>query len=243
MRWKSCGWALLLTALFPLAGHAQTDNDSDPLESANRGVFAFNDTFDIWLAEPAARGWYFVFREPGTRRIGYFFSNLRFPVRFTSTLLQGRLGDAAEETGRFVVNSTVGLAGLFDPATGWGLERHDQDMGLTFGRWGSGAGAYLTLPILGPSGVRDGFGLIFDSALSSGPAFINPWLGAGLSLVSGLNRRAQLLDEIEEAKEASLDYYSFVRNAYRQRRDAQLGIEADPTEEDPDDLYEIDDDF
>ena len=235
--------ACLLPLGLPVPALADSDApDSDPFEPLNRGTFRFNDTFDVWLAEPAARGWYFVFREPGTRHLGYFFSNLRFPVRFTSTLLQGRVRDSAEETGRFVVNSTVGLAGFFDPTSGWGLEQHDEDMGLTFGHWGAGAGAYVTLPLLGPSGIRDGLGLVLDSALQSGPAFINPWLGTGLGVADALNRRARLLDDVEEAKESSLDYYVFVRNAYRQYRNAQLGIERTETEEDPDDLYEIDED-
>ena len=243
-RWIS---ALIMIALIPMGAAAETDTDNevtdgDPLQSMNRGTFWFNDTLDVWVAEPAARGWYFLFREPGTRHLGYFFSNLEFPVRFTSTLLQGHPAETAEETGRFIVNSTVGLAGFFDPATGWGLEKHEEDMGLTFGHWRAAAGAYLVLPFFGPSGVRDGLGFAVDSALQSGPSLVNPWLGAGLGLASTLNTRARILDDVEEAKESSLDYYAFVRNAYRQYRDKQLGIEPDETEEDPDDLYEIDDD-
>lgn len=241
--WKPWTWALIVAAMIPMSVRAQADAaDADPFEKVNRGTFWFNDTLDIWVAEPAARGWYFVFRDPGTRHLGHFFSNLEFPVRFISTLLQGRPHDTAEETSRFIVNSTVGLAGFFDPASGWGLEKNEEDMGLTFGHWGSGAGPYLTLPILGPSGIRDGVGLVFDSALQSGPSLVNPWLGAGLGVASMLNTRARLLDDVEEAKRDALDYYSFVRNAYRQYRQGQLGIETDDTEEDPDDLYEIDDD-
>ena len=228
----------------PGAAHAQHVEDNDPAERLNRGIFWVNDRIDVFLLEPTARGWRWTLRDRPRIRIDKFLVNLRFPVRFVATALQGNFGDSAEETGRFVVNSTVGLLGFFDPATHWGMELHNEDVGLAFGRWGFGPGPFVMLPLFGPSGVRDGIGLAFDSALLIGPSLINPWLGLGIAVVRVVNTRSFFIEEVREAKRMSLDYYSFVRNAFRQQREALVrgGVDALPTEEPDDDLYEFEDD-
>jgi phospholipid-binding lipoprotein MlaA len=163
------------------------------------------------VIEPAAKGWRFILRGPGTRAVDRFFTNLEFPIRFVGNLLQAEGYQATEEFGRFLVNTTVGIAGFFDPATPLGLGIYEEDVGQAFGRYGVGPGAYLVVPLLGPSNVRDFIGGTADSALL-GPASI------ARTTLGNLNTRALYIEDIAEAKKASLDYYAFVRNAYLTNR-------------------------
>jgi len=235
-----------LTSLFCVAGlsvatalpHAANAEEWDPIEPANRVFFAVNDGLDFILIKPLARGWIFVIREPGANAVDRFFTNLEFPIRFVGNLLQARWGDCGEETARFLVNSTVGIVGFFDLATGMGLDLNDEDIGQAVGTWGVGAGPYLMVPLLGPSNGRDFFTGFADSALLGPVSIVR-------STVGNLNTRALLLDEVEEAKLASLDYYAFVRNAYVTTRQAQIE-DRDPDrvlEDEGDDLYEIDEEL
>jgi phospholipid-binding lipoprotein MlaA len=137
--------------------------------------------------------------------------------------------------GRFVVNTTVGLAGLFDPATGWGLVKKDEDFGQTLGWWGVGSGPYLMLPLFGPSSPRDAVGLAVDAPLRIG-AWVAPWVMMPVRLV---NTRALRLEDIRQLRDASLDYYIAVRNAYIQLRRAQVANGELPTETQDEDLYEV----
>jgi phospholipid-binding lipoprotein MlaA len=138
----------------------------------------------------------------------------------------------------------VGVLGLFDPASGWGLEAHNEDFGQTLGRWGVPPGPYLMLPLLGPSTLRDGAGTFVDYPLSVVPFFVNQFILLGARGVDFLNARSRVLEEVRDAKDAALDYYSFVRNAYLQRREALVRDDAELTEEElyGEDLYEIVDD-
>jgi phospholipid-binding lipoprotein MlaA len=133
-------------------------------------------------------------------------------------LLQGKPKPAAVDVARFMVNTTFGVAGFFDPATSWGLVRRNEDFGQTLGVWGVGPGPYLVLPLFGPSNVRDTGGLVVDYVLSVYPWAVDSWILLPVGAVSAVNTRAQILQEVEDAKQASLDYYVFVRNAYYQRR-------------------------
>jgi phospholipid-binding lipoprotein MlaA len=205
----------------------------DPLERVNRPVFWFNHGLDRALFEPLAIGWTWITPEVFRVRLGKAFDNLGFPVRFVNNFLQADVKQTGRELGRFVVNSTVGLAGFFDPATGWGLEKRDEDFGQTLGWWGLPAGPYLVLPLLGPSGARDGVGLAADAPLR--PRF---WFWF-LFPPELINTRALLLDDIRELRRSSLDYYVSVRNAYTQYRRALVvngEVETEPVEED---LYEV----
>ena len=217
------------------ASRRAVSGEWDPIEPVNRASFAFNDGLDIVLIEPTARGWRFVFREPGLGLWENFFTNLEFPIRFVGNLLQAELGRSGAELGRFTLNTTVGLAGFFDPASYFGIGIYREDVGQAVGVWGVGPGPYLMIPILGPSNGRDFFTGLIDGALL-GPA------GIARATVGRLNSRAQLIEDIEQAKLASLDYYAFVRNAYvttRQRAVANIDPSAEP-EDVSDDLYDLD---
>ncbi len=139
---------------------ADSGNDPrDPIESFNRQVFEFNEVVDRAVLKPVAQAYEFVLPEPVRDCIGNIFSNFREPSNAVNNLLQGKPIDAVSDTCRFVVNSTVGLLGCFDPARQMGLEKHNEDFGQTLGRWGIGSGPYLVVPILGPSTVRDAIGI------------------------------------------------------------------------------------
>jgi len=196
--------------------------DYDPLEPMNRKIFWFNDKVDTYVLEPVATGWDWVMPHVVQRSISNFFTNLRFPINTINDLLQGKLKHSAVDVGRFAVNTTVGVLGFFDPATGWGLEAHQEDFGQTLGVWGVPPGAYLVLPIVGPSNPRDAVGLAGDYAMSITPFFVNQFILLGTRVVDVINTRSLLLQPVRDAKAASLDYYTFVRNAYFQRRKALI---------------------
>ncbi|MEA2626270.1 MAG: phospholipid-binding lipoprotein MlaA [Candidatus Binatota bacterium] len=216
--------------------------DYDPLERVNRGTFWVNDHFDVYLLEPVAKAWDWIAPDPLQRSISHFFQNVRFPVVFANDLFQGKPREAGIDVARFVINTTVGVAGFMDPAEKWwGLEPHVEDFGQTLGRWGSPAGAYLVIPILGPSNVRDAFGLAGDYPLTIVPFFVDQYILWGARVAEGVNERSLYLQQVRDAKEAALDYYSFVRNAYHQRRVALINdsrVEAKPQNEQ--DLYFFD---
>ncbi len=216
--------SVAVLALALLSGCATVPADSgtdprDPIESFNRQVFEFNDVVDRAVLKPVARAYEFVLPEPVRDCIGNIFSNFREPSNAVNNLLQGKPVDAASDTCRFVVNSTVGLLGCFDPARQMGLEKHNEDFGQTLGRWGIGAGPYLVVPILGPSTVRDAIG-IYGAEPYLDPNFYiqsirvrNAILGTRL-----VDQRAQLLRTDDLVSGAALDKYRFIRDGYLQRR-------------------------
>jgi phospholipid-binding lipoprotein MlaA len=211
----------------------------DPLEGLNRKIFAFNDTLDDWVLAPAARGWKRITPAAVRRSVANFFENVRTPIIGANNLLQGKARAGASDVGRFGVNTTVGLLGLFDPATGWGLEKHEEDFGQTLGVWRIPNGPYLVLPLLGPSTVRDTGGAVTDNALSVYPFFVEGLyilIPTGTRLVDVVNYRSGFLDEVEDAKRSAFDYYVFVRDAYLQRRAALVRDEATAVEVE-EDLY------
>jgi phospholipid-binding lipoprotein MlaA len=217
-----------------------TGADYDPWQRMNRGIFWFNESVDHFLLEPVAKGWDFVTPEPVETSIANFFSNLRFPVVMVNNVLQGKLKPAAIDVGRFMVNSTFGIAGLFDPATIWGLPRHNEDFGQTLGWWGVPPGPYLVLPLLGPSNPRDTSGLPVDYCLSITPLFLSSFWWTGAGVINIVNARALVIEDVQQAREASLDYYVFVRNAYYQRRVALVNDQQEESGHPPtNDLYDI----
>jgi phospholipid-binding lipoprotein MlaA len=211
--------------------------ESDPFESVNRRIFWFNDQVDTYVLVPAAKGWDFVVPRRAQRSVSNFFANLRFPVDTVNNVLQGKLQYAATDVGRFGINTTVGLAGFFDPASSFGLDPHVEDFGRTLGWWGLGPGPYLVLPILGPSTVRDGAGILVDYPISITPFFVDWYYLFAARTVEVVNFRASVLDVVERAKEVSFDYYTFVRNAYLQRRGTIRGDQAPLSRENQEDLY------
>jgi len=244
-------WAVLAAVLLaPGARAAAPPGESvgavtgsgDPLEGLNRKVFGFNDFLDVYFLEPVATGWNWLLPAAVQRSVSNFFSNLRFPVNAVNNLLQGKPRASAAEVGRFTLNSTVGVLGFLDPATELGLPAHDEDFGQTLGKWGVPPGPYLVLPLLGPSNPRDGAGMLIDWPLSVVPFVVGQFVGLGASSVELLNARSLVLEDVRDAKRASLDYYVFVRNAYRQHRRALINDEdsEEATTSDEDDLYSPD---
>ena len=202
--------------------------ESDPWQGFNRKIFWFNDKLDVYVLEPVAKGYDFVVPDRAQTSVANFFRNVRFPVVLGNDLLQGKMNAAATETGRFFVNTTVGVVGLFDPATDWGLVSPEEDFGQTLGWWGAGTGPYLVLPIFGPSTIRDGAGILVDIPMSVAPFFVNSYILYGVRVLEVVNYRAQVLDTAAQAKEASVDYYTFMRNAYLQRREALVNDQTTP---------------
>lgn len=215
--------ALLLLAAMFFSGCATIPADSgndprDPLESFNRQVFEFNDGFDRVFLKPVAQAYEYL-PEPVRDCFSNIFSNFREPSNAVNNLLQGKPIDAASDTCRFVVNSTIGLLGCFDPARRMGLEKHNEDAGQTMGRWGIGAGPYIVFPILGPSTVRDGIGFFAIEAYLDPNFYIkNVPLRNSIVGVRIVNARAELLPTDDLISGAALDKYRFIRDGYLQRR-------------------------
>ena len=216
------------------------DTVSDPWEGMNRGIFAFNEGFDGWIFEPVAKGWDFVMPDPVQTGIHNFFTNLGFPVVFLNNVLQAKPEGAVTSLGRFLINTTVGVAGFFDPATWLRMPESDEDFGQTLGYWGVPGGPFLVLPILGPSNPRDTVGLVVDRASLTYTYFVPWYANIGATLVERVNWRARHLETIREERKSAFDFYVAVRNAYVQRRDNQIADRQPKSEESDDDLYEVD---
>lgn len=193
---------------------------SDPLEGFNRGMFAFNDWVYEYIMSPLSKGYTTIMPDPFEAGIDNFFSNLQFPVRFVNHALQGDLDDAGRETSRFLIDSTVGLLGLLQPSADLPeLQNPDTDLGTTFGVWGIDHGAYLVLPILGPSSTRDFVGQIGDGFLNATNLFANNEdLQIGLNVLDFLNNSESLLNGYNRVVEGSLDPYIAMRDIYEKRR-------------------------
>lgn len=209
----------------------------DPWENVNRGTFEVNDWIDVHALEPVAKGWDFVVPDPFQRGLTNFFTNLGTPVVAVNNLLQGKPLPALSDLGRFGVNTIVGL-GFIDPAGDWGLQKHDEDFGQTLAVWGIPGGPYVVIPLLGPSTPRDITGMVVDSALSVTPFFVDGFILTSARVVSAVNARARVLDQVREVKNASVDYYSAVRNGWTQRRDALIAdSNSETVRPDQGDLY------
>ena len=228
---------LLLGALGGLGGCATTGggNPDDPLERYNRAMFNFNDGLDKAIIKPVASGYKAVMPEVARTGVTNFFSNLGDIWIGINNILQGKIGAGVNDFGRFAINTTAGILGLFDVASNAGLEKHNEDFGQTLGRWGMGSGAYVVLPILGPSDVRDGFSrLLID--WHGDPVWYVGNIPTRNELVGvrAIDERANLLDAGDLAEEAALDHYSYVRGAYLQRRRSLIYDGDPPRESDPD---------
>jgi phospholipid-binding lipoprotein MlaA len=212
--------ALLLAAL-ALAGCAHTppDDPSDPLEGWNRGVYKFNTVADKYVLRPVARGYDKVTPAPVKTGIGNFFQNLLYPTVIVNDLLQLKLKQFGQDTGRLVINTLIGWGGIFDIATQAGLPAHDEDFGQTLGYWGVGPGWYLMLPLLGPSDNRDLIGAVGDwhtNPLTYVDEDDEDW-AVGAGVLQAVHGRANLLD-FDKVLEQQIDPYVFVRSIYLQNR-------------------------
>jgi phospholipid-binding lipoprotein MlaA len=217
------------------------DTARDPLESFNRAMYTFNDKFDRYLLKPVAKGYRAITPKPVRRGISNFFSNLHDPGIMLNNLLQGKPKQAGSDLGRFLVNTTLGIAGLFDVASKMGMEKHNEDFGQTLGKWGVGEGPYLVLPFLGPSNLRDGPALVVDWETYPPNHMEEQSTRNKLLVVEVVDKRAQYLeagDILEQA--AGQDPYIFVREAYRQRRVNQIYDGNPPQAAPPPGLFEDD---
>ncbi|MEE2679516.1 MAG: VacJ family lipoprotein [Myxococcota bacterium] len=190
----------------------------DPLEPMNRQIFRLNEGLDRYAIEPVSKAWDYVLPDFVQHAIRNAFDNLRFPIDFANDVFQLDMTQAGVCLARFLLNSTVGIAGLMDPASTLGLHRKPEDFGQTLGFWGVPPGPYLMLPFFGPSNLRDGFGLIVDTGLRAIGFFIPLAVSFGLAGADALNRRSLIRDQLDTERRASLDWYVSVRNAYSQYR-------------------------
>jgi phospholipid-binding lipoprotein MlaA len=216
------GLVVLLTVLLALSGCATIEDDyrdpRDPMESYNRAMHTFNDELDKAIIKPLAEGYRTITPKPVDRGITNFFSNLDDVVSAVNNLLQFKLHRAASDVGRVVVNSTIGILGFFDVATNMDMPRYDEDFGQTLGAWGMGPGPYFVLPILGPSSIRDTFGLVADWYTDPVRYVKGDDWRYGLVGLRGIDMRADLLTASKVLDEAALDPYNFTRDAYLQKR-------------------------
>ena len=204
---------ILITASCATTG----TNPEDPWEGFNRKVYGFNKAIDTAIAKPLAKGYKAItpdFVETGVSNV---FDNIRDIPNFINNLLQGKGKDSLSDLSRFVINSTLGIAGLWDPASSMGLVKHDEDFGQTLAYWGVPDGPYLMLPILGPSTVRDTSALPVDSQLNPINYIDDRTTKYSLLLMDLIDKRASLLS-FEDQLEAAVDEYSFVRDVYLQNR-------------------------
>ena len=195
---------------------------ADPLEPVNRAIFHFNDRLYFWFLKPAARGYNWVFPEDFRVAVRNFFVNLLFPVRFVNSILQGNFRGAGIELSRFTVNSTLGFFGFFDPSSrGLNLPMQDEDVGQTLGVWRLGHGFFINLPVLGPHSTRSLVGWVGDSFLDPITWYVDPMLLRwGVKGYKKFNNVSLTLGDYEALKEAAIDPYIAIRNAYIQYRNA-----------------------
>ena len=223
---KSIPFFVIFIVFTPSTIIADDTTPYDPLETVNRNIFSFNDFVDRNLMTPISEGYKSITTTGMRRSVGNFFSNLKFPVHFVSDIAQLKFDQAAIHSARFLLNSSVGLGGLFDVANHHGIKPHEEDMGITLGYYGVPSGPYLVIPFLGPSNARDFIGGIADGFLDPiryTGQIVSPQRDANIiqisaSVLSIIDTRARLLQATNMGRESSLDYYSFVKNSLHQRR-------------------------
>jgi len=239
---KKIAVVLFLSIFFSVAANAGADGENslsknkpesvkDCFETVNRGIFAFNQFLDGVIFEPVARGYRYI-PSPIRTGTGNAMANLSNLVTVPNNLLQGDVKQAGINTARFVVNTTVGILGIFDPAAALGFEKEEkEDYGQTLGSWGVGPGCYVVLPILGPSTVRDTVGTV--ATFVGG----DPWYNVttrndthyfkesdyyGTRITGGIDFRAKNVDSLESIEKNSIDFYASIRSLYLQDRQQKI---------------------
>lgn len=205
---------------------AEFRRTNDPLEPTNRVFYKVNDALDTYALRPAAVAYSHVLPEPVRTGIHNILSNLGTPVKLGNDMLEGKSRRAGDTTMRFLINTTVGVLGIFDVAKGWGYPEHDADFGMTLAAWGANAGPYLYLPVVGPTDPRDfgGFGvdIVADPWFWVGQGAVVDDLGYAKWGLTALDVRSRLLGTISSIKKSALDPYATFRSLYRQHRQAQI---------------------
>jgi phospholipid-binding lipoprotein MlaA len=200
-----------------------TDMIPDPFEPLNRVFFEFNDKLYFYALKPIASGYKAVLPEPARVGVNDFFHNLAFPVRFASCILQAKAEGAAMEFARFVINTFLGVGGFIDVATQEGFKKYDEDLGQTFGTWGAGPGFYICWPFLGPSSLRDTIGFVGDGFLDPVVYGLDDAIEYfAVRAYYVVNRTSLMLGDYESLKEAALDPYVSLKDAYHQNRKAKI---------------------
>ena len=198
----------------------EVEEEYDPWESFNEPMFEFNRKLDRYILKPVAKAYNVVMPEPWQILVANGFDNLHFLPRAVNSLLQGKWGGAGREVSRFLINSTLGIGGLFDAAKYWNIEKSKEDFGQTLGVWGAGAGPYLILPFLEPLTVRDGIGRGIDGLMDPLSYFLPLfWTRLGMSAGDTVNDRSLNLDLFQGFEESVIDMYSAVRHGYLRRRE------------------------
>ncbi len=214
--WFACGVSLLLAAC------ATGSNPRDPWEDANRKVLVFNQKIDAWVLKPVAQGYDAVAPTPVRIGVSNVFANVEDVWIGINNLLQGKPAASANDFGRVAINLTLGIFGVFDVASELGLDKHDEDFGQTLGVWGVKDGPFVMLPFFGPRTLRDSGALVVDTLanpLGYIPAIPVRNVSRGLKLIS---ERADLLSAEKALDDAALDYYSYLRDFYLNRRKSQI---------------------
>lgn len=233
MKNNFAGLLLATSAVLMLASCASTGQDvvqdgglqiSDPFEGTNRAIFSFNNAVDDAVIHPVVKGYQAVVPKPGRTGVRNFLRNLKSPVTFANQILQGDVDGAGSVVFRAVVNTLVGVGGIFDVAGHEGIKYEQEDFGQTLGTWGVGHGPYLVVPVLGPSSLRDYAGYAVDSFADPLRWYLHNideehWYYAKLG-VDYLDLRESLIDILEDLESSSIDYYAAVRSTYYQRREA-----------------------
>ena len=239
LRWPAATCMAGLLALSLVGGCASTDtadsgfgDDNDPLEFVNRFTFATNDVLDTMAIQPVAATYRFLLPDPVQNGVRNVMRNFGAPVVLFNDLFQGDWDRAETTAMRLLINSTIGLAGVFDVAADWGYEYHREDFGQTLAVWGVGEGFYLVLPLLGPSNLRDAIGTGVDSLLDPWPYVLDAAtdlsdseiadIFIGRRILEGIDARARNIEVIDTLKAESIDYYARLRSFNRQNRAAAI---------------------
>jgi phospholipid-binding lipoprotein MlaA len=217
------------------AGCGSAPTKYDPFEPVNRAVFEFNDIADKIVMKPTAQVYKAVTPELVRKGVSNFFGNMLDLFSGVNDALQGKPVQASDDFGRFLINTTFGLGGLFDIASEAGIEKHDEDFGQTFGVWGMGPGPYLVLPLLGPSSLRDGTGTLLQGYASPMTYIPDVPLRNSLFGLRFIDARTQYLGTEGLLEQAALDKYTFMRRAYLQRRRNMVYDGKPPANDDSDD--------
>lgn len=215
-------FAMLVASALLFSGCATTQNNHDPIEPVNRVTDGFNEGLDRITMKPLAQGYVAITNKPLRTAISNFYDNITYPNTILNDFLQGKGKQGVQDFGRFIINTTIGIGGLADVATGIGLEKHEEDFGQTLAVWGFSQGAYVVYPFFGPNSVRKTPDFI-TSTLTDGlfwaSLYVAPAVSIPLAVMKYVDKRSRLLDASDMRDDMALDPYVFTREAWRQHRE------------------------
>jgi phospholipid-binding lipoprotein MlaA len=235
---------LLGSLLLFQSAHAADEKPKniDPFEPINRPLYKFNDITDRFILRPLGKGYNAILPQTARNGVGNFYDNITYPVTIVNSLLQGKFRQSGSDLLRLLMNSTVGILGFMDVATGQGLPRHDEDFGQTFAKWGIPQGPYIVIPLLGPSTFRDGVGILGNVRVNPLVQYDNSSIRDKLLILWAIETRAALIGPDEAVREA-FDPYLFVRDAYLQNRQFLINDSTTPVDEYFEDFDDFDEEF